>query len=191
MARYRLNDDNWPRKRKGKSGSNTGLILGLSIGGGVLVLAVVITVVVLASGNRNKSDDDADGTLSQVQKPKGERTSGNFESVDDPTVVDIIWPRLIGQWEPLDPNRGNIYVFRPDYVYQSISTVPGEKEVFTDPVVMIRDDSGTAGSKTNERYSLWYQEKRADRAVREGSTIIDVYPDGSLEINMWRYRKVK
>ena len=184
--RYRLDDDDdRPVRRKKKS--NTALIVGLSVGGGVLVIAV-ITIIAVASGRKSRSGDDSIGPIA---RPVGKKTVGDLEEVVDPTVVDRIWPRLTGTWKPVDGNASfHTYEFYKEYQYRKEWNNEGKLEIEFNPVLTIRDDSRTTSAKTGECYSLFYHVKNPDGSGRLGNVLINVYPDGTLEIDTERFRRV-
>jgi hypothetical protein len=190
--RYRLDEDDDGRPlRHRKKKSNTALIVGLSVGGGVLVLGTILTIIVFASNLGPRSDDPLAGALGLVRKPEGKRTSGHLQSVDDPAVVDRIWPRLVGKWEEINGEPGStVYEFLPDYRYREEWTSGGKHRVQINPVTTIRDDASTTNARTDECYSIFYREGTPEHG-RIGGIVVNVYPEGTLDINRHRYRRVQ
>jgi hypothetical protein len=196
--RHRWGDDDWPAPRRRKTGWwSTGRIVGVSLGGTGLLVAVVVTAVVLANNRRSGPDDDSGGGgpgggLARVlKKPEGRRTVGHFEEVEAPEVVDRIWPRLVGRWQHTGADGStHTYEFKTNYTFRHTGTQAGKPWDETYPVVTVRDDARTTSAKTDECYAVFYYEKTATYE-RGGGININVYPDGTLDIDMHRYRRVK
>jgi len=162
----------------------------------VLFLAVVATVVVLANNRRVRTDDDSGNTslgkglVAFSKRPEGRRTVGHFEEVIAPEVVDRIWPRLVGRWQHTDTNgQTSTTEFRANYTYRETGTMGGKPWDETLPVTTIRDDASTTNAKTDECYTIFYHEK-TETYEKFGGIVINVYPDGSIDINFHRYRRV-
>lgn len=80
-------EDDRPQKRKSKKargGSNTGLIVGLSVGAGVLVLGLVALVIVLAGRPKNGGDQQATANSPQVAPPANNAPPNNAPAVAPP-----------------------------------------------------------------------------------------------------------
>src|SRR5262245_20484111 len=119
-----------PRRRR--KDSNAALVVGLSVGGGVLLLLTVVVVVVIASNRRGEPGNPGAGqelVTGRPAKPEGKKTVGNFEEADDPTVVDRVWPKLVGTWKlVVEDGTDWTYEFFRDYRYRTTTALDGKRQ---------------------------------------------------------------
>lgn len=104
-------------------------------------------------------------------------------------MVDKAWTKLLGKWVRVDERLPGTVEFLPSYTYIRESGPPDEHR-HVNPVTKIRDDSRTTRAKSDECYTLFYQEGDKHRG-RMGGEILNFMPDGTIDMNKVRFRRQK